>query len=116
MLPDSDRTRIHHMIEAALQAKSFLQGRKPSDLETDAQLRLALLRALEVLGEAASRVSPETRAANPQIPWQRLVSTRNRLIHAYFDIDLEIVWTTASHSVPELVPTLKAILELENPE
>lgn len=104
------------MLEAALQAMSFVQGRERSDLDADTQLRLALLRALEVLGEAASRVSLEMRAANPQIPWRRIVSTRNRLIHAYFDIDLQIVWATATQSLPELVPMLRAILEPEKPE
>ena len=104
------------MLEAALHAMSFVQDRERSDLDTDAQLRLALLRALEVLGEAASRLSPEMRASHPDIPWRRVVSTRNRLIHAYFDIDLEIVWITATQSLPELVPMLRAILEPENPE
>jgi len=54
------------------------------------------------------------RAANPEIPWRWVVSTRNRLIHAYFDIDLDIVWTTVTKSLPELVPMLRAILEPEN--
>lgn len=88
---DADRDRIQHMIEAALQAMAFVRCRERGDLDTDMQLRLALLRALEILGEAASRVSAETREANPQIPWREVVSTRNRLIHAYFDIDLDIV-------------------------
>ncbi len=104
------------MLEAASQAMSFVQGRERGDLDTDTQLRFALLHALEILGEAASRVSPEMRAAHPGIPWQRVVSTRNRLIHAYFDIDLEIVWTTATQSLPELVPLLRAVLASEGSE
>jgi uncharacterized protein with HEPN domain len=110
MLPDPDRNRIQHMLDAAEQATSFVEGRERNDLETDPQLRLALLRALEILGEAASRVTAETRGVYPRIPWRRVVSTRNRLIHAYFDIDLDIVWTTATHSLPELIPMLREIL------
>ena len=103
------------MLDAAEQAASFVKGRERGDLETDPQLCLALLRALEILGEAASRVSNETRHAHPEIPWRRIVNTRNRLIHAYFDIDLDIVWTTATRSVPELVPMLREILHPRDP-
>lgn len=104
------------MLDAALQAMSFVQDRARGDLDTDAQLRFALLRAFEVLGEAASRASAELRAANPEIPWRQVVSTRNRLIHAYFDIDLDIVWTTVKHSLPTLVPILEHILRPEPPD
>lgn len=115
MLPDPDRNRIQHMLDAAFQAASFVEGRQHSDIETDPQLRFALLRALEVLGEAASRVTAETRTAHPGIPWRRIINTRNRLIHAYFDIDLGIVWTTATQSVPELIPILREVLGPDNP-
>lgn len=113
MLPETDRYRIQHMLDAAIQAVSFAEGRERSDLESDPQLRLALLRTIEVLGEAASRVSAETRTVYPRIPWRRIISTRNRLIHAYFDIDLDIVWITATQSIPELVLLLRDILRSE---
>ncbi len=116
MLLESDRHRIEHMLEAALQATEFVRGRSRNDLESDVQLRLALLRALEIVGEAASRVTPETQAAYPEIPWRLAVSTRNRLIHAYFDIDLDIIWTTATHSLPALVPLLRTLLDSETAE
>jgi len=111
MLLESDRNRILHMAESARQAMSFVQSRRRSDLETDAQLRLALVRALEIVGEAASRVSPELRAAHPEIPWRLAISTRNRLIHAYFDINLDIVWTTVTQALPKLLGMLEAVLE-----
>lgn len=114
MRPDADRNRINHMLEAAIQAVSFVQHRSRGDLDTDAQLRFALLRALEVLGEAASRVSPETRNAHQEIPWRLATSTRNRLIHAYFDVDLDIVWTTVTRTLPRLIPMLKAVLDHES--
>ena len=101
MLPEADRNRVLHMHEAAEQAMMFLRGRTRGDLDNDVQLRLALLRTLEILGEAASRVSAETQASHPEIPWRQMVSTRNRLIHAYFDVDLDIVWITAMKAQPE---------------
>ena len=116
MLLDSDRNRILHMVESAPQAMSFVLARRRADLDTDVQLRLALLRALEIVGEAASRVSPAMCAAHPEIPWRLAVSTRNRLIHAYFDVNLDIVWTTTTQALPDLVPKLEAILEHEGPE
>ena len=116
MLPDHDQHRIRHMIEAAQQAMYFMEGRQRGHLDTDVQLRLALLRALEVIGEAANKVTPETRAAHPEIPWTQVVGIRNRLIHAYFDIDLDIVWKTAAESLPELLSMLQAVLGLDASE
>lgn len=115
MLPEADRIRLRHMLEAAVQGVSFVEGRKRSDLEADAQLRMALLRAFEVIGEAASRVSAETRTSLPSIPWQFAISMRNRLIHAYFDIDLDIVWITATESLPKLLPVLQGALDSDGP-
>ncbi len=113
---DSDQTRIRHMIEAAQQAISFVRNRQRGDFAADAQLRLAVLHALEILGEAASRISSETREAHREIPWRLAVSTRNRIIHAYFDVDLNIVWTTVTQELPRLIPLLEAILRQESPQ
>ena len=88
----------------------FVSGRQRDDLDSDEMLRFALLRAIEIIGEAASRVSPEFRAAAPLISWARIVSMRNRLIHAYFDINRDILWTTATEALPALVPALRAAL------
>ena len=116
MLLDSDRNRILHMVESARLAMSFVQARCRADLDTDLQLRFAVLHALEVLGEAAAHVSAAMRAAHPDIPWRLAVSMRNRLIHAYFDVNLDIVWRTATQALPDLVPKLEAILDSESPE
>lgn len=82
MSPD-DRWRIRHMIEAAEQALAFVEGRDRSDLEGDAMLRLALTRAVEVVGEAATKVSDAGRAERPGVPWLQIAGMRNRLVHAY---------------------------------
>ena len=80
-----DLTRVRHMIEAAESAMRFVKGRSRSDLDGDEMLRFALTRAIDILGEAASKVSPEGRASIPEVPWVDVVGMRNKLIHAYFD-------------------------------
>lgn len=98
------------MREAASSALEMISGRSRTDLEQDTMLRLALIRCLEILGEAAARVTTETRARLPGIPFQKMVSMRNRLIHAYFDVDLDIVWTTVTLDLPGLLPVLETAL------
>jgi uncharacterized protein with HEPN domain len=85
-------------------------GRKRGDLDGERMLLFALVRAVEIIGEAASRVTPETRSATPNIPWAAIVAMRNRLIHAYFDIDRNILWKAVTEEVPELLTLLRAIL------
>ena len=73
-------------------------------------LATALTRCLEILGEAASKQSDEVRLRFPGIPFAKMISMRNRLIHAYFDVDLDIVWATVSEDVPSLLPALESVL------
>jgi uncharacterized protein with HEPN domain len=102
-----DRIRLQHMLDAANEALTFIQGKIRADLDIDRMLVLSLIRELEIIGEAASKISAETRSQNTSIPWQDISGMRNRLIHAYFDVDLDTVWSTVSRDLP----TLKAELE-----
>ena len=105
-----DKIRIQHMIDATDTVARFIDGRKPEDLAQDEMLRLALTRAVEIIGEAASKVSSEGREQCPDIPWRAIVGMRNRLVHAYFDVDVEVLWVTAVDAVPGLrVELAKAI-------
>jgi uncharacterized protein with HEPN domain len=99
------------MIEAIETATAFVAGRKAEDLETDRMLLFALMRVIEVIGEAASRMSEDLRLTAPDIPWNLIVSMRNRLIHAYFDIDRDILWRTATMDLHTLLPQLQALLK-----
>ncbi|MCM8594945.1 DUF86 domain-containing protein [Accumulibacter sp.] len=90
MSPD-DRWRVRHRIEAAEQAPAFVAGRERSALDSDEMLRLALTRAVEIVGEAASQVSAEGRSELADVPWAQMVGMRNRLVHAYFDINRDIL-------------------------
>jgi uncharacterized protein with HEPN domain len=86
MTPD-DRWRIAHMVEAAEQALSFVRDRQRSDLDQDPMLCLAVTRAVEIVGEAAAQVTDAGRAELGDVPWRQIVGMRNRLVHAYFDIN-----------------------------
>jgi len=106
---DEDRVRLLHMIEAGEAVAQFIAGRSRNDLDRDRMLLFAVVHSIEILGEAANKISPETRAAAPQVPWGAIVAMRNRLIHGYFDIDTVIVWKTATEEIPALVPLLQAL-------
>ena len=109
MTPD-DRWRVQHMIEAATQALDFVRGHTRSSFEASPMLRFALMRAVEVVGEAASRVSEEGRAECPAIPWAQIVGMRNRLVHAYFEINEDILWDTVQLALPPLLQQLEAAI------
>ena len=70
----------------------------------------AILKSIEIIGEAATHVGKETRKANPQIPWQAIISMRNRLVHGYFDVDLNRVWDTAQRDIPQLIEFIKPLV------
>ena len=105
-----DRIRLLHMTEAAQAALKFVAGKQKADLQSDQMLLFAVVRAIEILGEAANKVSEDLQSANSSIPWRAMVGMRNRLVHAYFDIDTEMVWKTLQSEIPELLSTLQALL------
>ena len=105
-----DEVRLRHMLDAARKALSFTHGRSRVDLDTDEQLALAIVRLLEIIGEAAKQVTTETRTSHPEIPWREIAGTRDRLIHGYFDVDLDVVWSIATGDLPGLVASLESIL------
>jgi uncharacterized protein with HEPN domain len=104
---DEDRVRIRHMLDAATEVVGFVSGRQRSDLDSDRMLLFAVVRGIEVVGEAAAKVSLEARELSPTIPWAAIVSMRHRLVHGYFDEDPDIVWRTATEEVPALIPLLQ---------
>jgi uncharacterized protein with HEPN domain len=80
------------------------------DLDDDRMLFLATIQAIEIIGEAASRVSANTRERAPAIPWGDIIGMRNRLTHVYFDVNSDIVWQSTTEELPELLPKLQALL------
>jgi uncharacterized protein with HEPN domain len=106
-----DRVRLRHIADALNAAMRFVEGRSRGDLDTDEMLLFALVRAIEIVGEAASKVSAETRAEMPDLPWASIVGMRHRLVHAYFDINRDILWTTVTEAVPLLAERLKILFQ-----
>ena len=106
-----DTVRLRHMLDAAQEAVSFVQGKKRGDLDTDRKLVLSLIRLVEIIGEAATQITKEFQGAHPALPWPLIVGMRNRLIHAYFDIDLDRIWDTVKDDLPSLISELKKIVK-----
>jgi uncharacterized protein with HEPN domain len=102
MTPPDD-VRLGHLREAAEKAVAFSQGRTRQDLETDEILRLALTKLVEIVGEAAKLITDETRKRYPDVSWGDAARMRDRLVHHYFDIDLDVLWSTISEDLPELL-------------
>ena len=107
---EDDEIRLRHMLDAAKEALTFSRNRSRSDLDYDRMLVHSLVRCIEIVGEAASQVTKETQDQLPDIPWPSMVAMRNRLIHAYFDIDLDRVWDTVIDDLPPLIAALELLL------
>jgi len=109
-LPRTDDDRLAHMLEAARKAVHLLEGRTAAQLKSDEMRALAVTHLIEILGEAAKGVLDETRAKAPEIPWMKMAATRDRLIHGYFSVDLDIIWQIVSHDLPPVIESLEAVL------
>jgi uncharacterized protein with HEPN domain len=105
-----DLVRLRHMLDALEMAVGFTRGRSRPDLDKDDMLRMALVQAVAIAGEAAHKVTPGTRAELSDLPWASIVGMRNRLIHAYFDIDRDILWTTVAEAAPSVAMRLRALI------
>ncbi|MHB0878207.1 MAG: HepT-like ribonuclease domain-containing protein [Anaerolineae bacterium] len=109
----SDAIRLRHMLDAARKAVTFASKRASADLEEEEMLALALVRLIEVVGEAAKSVSAATRALHPDLPWREMAGARDRLIHGYDDVDLDQVRVIVDQDLPTLIAQLEAILPPE---
>ena len=98
------------MLDAAREAIAFAEGRTRPDLDGDRILALALVKAIEIVGEAATTVNPRARDRYSTIPWEDIVGMRHRLVHAYFAIDMDRVWDTVIDDLPPLIEALESIL------
>ena len=105
-----DMNRLYHIWAAATEAVGYAQGRHRRDLDSDRPIQHSMVRLLEIVGEAASCISLPFREAHPEIPWSLMVGMRNRMIHAYFNVNLQIVWDTVTESLPPLITCIEPIL------
>jgi len=106
----NDEIRLRHILDASREAIIFAERRSREDLDRDRMFNLSLVRLLEVIGEAARGISEEYRSAHPEIAWRNMAGMRDRLIHGYFDINLDVVWQTVSEDLPLLVGQIEKVL------
>lgn len=111
---ESDLNRLRDMLDHARLVIALVKNETREALEYDLKLLGALCWSLSIVGEAASKVSAELRQANPQVPWRPAIATRNFLVHAYSDIDYDVLWETATVSIPELLEELEKLLPPES--
>ncbi len=112
---DRDLVRLQDMLDAARKAQAYVQGKPREALEADDDLvGFALIHAIQIIGEAASKISPETRAELSQIQWQNIIGMRNLVVHDYLRVDYDIAWKAATVSIPELITELEKLLPPEN--
>ena len=98
------------MFDAAKEATSFIQEEERASLDVDRKLVLALMKSIEIIGGAATKITKECQKDLSQIPWPNIIGMRNRLIHAYFDVNLEILWKTVTEDLPGLIDELEKFL------
>ncbi|MBF0554770.1 MAG: DUF86 domain-containing protein [Nitrospirae bacterium] len=110
MCSREDKIRMRHLLDAAKEAISFARGKTRRSLDKNRMLTLSLIKDIEIIGEAATSISKDCREKYPHIPWKSIVNMRNRLIHAYFDINLDVVWQTVAVDVPSLIVEFEKIL------
>lgn len=99
---DRDRAYLQHILQAIAHIEEFLAGKDYADLLDDIKTQAAVVRELEIVGEASNNLSAKFRTTNSDIPWSKIISMRNRLIHDYTGVDYEVVWQTARESLPLL--------------
>ena len=108
-----DLIRLRHILDAVRQARDFVRNRSRNDLDHDRQLVWALVKAVEIIGEAAYQMDAASRAEVPDLPWEDIIGMRHRLVHAYFDIDLDILWRTVQEDLPMLITVLEQAVPSE---
>jgi len=112
--PERDRVHLLRMRDAAQYAQQFAAGREIEELNIDIQFRMALVKAVELIGESASRTSDELRAQQPQLPWTKMIGMRNVLVHNYWAIEQDEFWNAVQNHIPALITELERLIKLEN--
>ncbi len=102
-----------HMLDHAQETVALGQGKTRADLDSDRLLNPALVRLLEIIGEAAHRMPTAEQTLHPEIPWAQIISLRNRLIHGYDSVDFDILWQIVTHDLEPLIVQLEVILSSE---
>ncbi len=109
-MENKDLARLKHMLDSTQAILTFAKGKQRASLDKDLLFQSAVLRQLEIIGEAAGRISDKTKKKFSSIPWKELVGLRNRLIHAYFDVDHDVIWKTIRVYLPPFHELLQQVV------
>ena len=109
-----DEAYLLDILIAARKALKFVEGIDRNEFEENGLIHSAVMRPLEIIGEAASKISKVTRKNNPNIPWADMIGMRNRLIHEYFRIDYDAVWDTIQKDLPQLIAQIEPLVPKED--
>jgi uncharacterized protein with HEPN domain len=108
-MQSEDKVRLLHILDEANEACKYAENISFDEFLKDGKTARAIIRSVEVIGEAASKISDELRKEHPEVPWQKMIGMRNRLVHVYFDIDYHTLWQTVKENLPPLIEQLSAI-------
>ena len=106
-----DRTRLRHMLDAALNIRKAIRGRSRDDMDADVLLAMGLAHLVQIIGEASRLLSQGVKDEHPSVPWMLIQGMRLRIVHDYDEVNLYTLWATFTTSIPELVPELEDILK-----
>lgn len=112
-MPKDDLVYLGHMLDMARKALKLVQGKSRAEYDQDEALRLALAHLLQVIGEAARRVSPAYCQVHPQIPWKAITGMRHKVVHDYMTVDEDVIWDTVIHELGRLVTELERFVPPE---
>ncbi len=112
-MPKDDWVFVAHIWDMSQKALTLVAGKNKEAYEQDEVLRLALTRLIEVIGEAANRVSEEFRAAHPEMPWFEMIGMRHRIVHDYMNVDEDVIWAVVQKDLPALAEILQKIIPPE---
>jgi len=102
---------LRDMLENAEKALSFVQGMDYDGFCTDDKAVYAVIRAFEIIGEAARQIPENVRQSHPEIQWREIAAMRNKLTHEYFGVNTKVIWRTVHEDLPVIIPLLKKILK-----
>ena len=106
---------LSDLLDAVEKIQFFIKGLDFDNFKKDDRTKFAVIRALEIIGEAAKHIPEEVRIKNPEVPWKEMAGMRDVLAHDYFGIDEETVWLTAKEKTPQLITSIKKVLtEINN--